>query len=55
MCALAGLGREYLEASDPDDIAILTAIAEAAASEREREREDLAHRVAQGTRAVLGG
>lgn len=39
----------------PDDAAIYMAIAEAAKVIRDRERDELAFAIAEGTRKVLGG
>jgi hypothetical protein len=55
MVGRAGYGAEFLAATDHDDIAILMAIGEQAADDREREAKDAAIFIAEGTRTVLGG
>lgn len=55
MIGRAGFGAQFLAASDPDDIAILIAIGEAARAERELEAREAANYIADGTRRVLGG
>lgn len=55
LCCQAGLGREYLAAREPDDVAILLAIAESVREEREQESRAAAYHIAEGTRKVLGG
>jgi hypothetical protein len=49
------LGERYLSVGDPDDLAILERASREAAEQRERERKDQAHRIAEAVRKVLDG